>query len=264
MRNLLLKGGTHMARSVMNERRSYRRILLTAAIAVLLLGVTAAQGAEVEKAGPPKPAWKWTLDERLGARFDPGPLADREAEHEAEQEALRKRWSGTVITEDFDKMTGPPAATEALDGSKTPELFLPVELFGMLLRRGLPLDGEGKFLQESRSRIEQRAAALGFGRDLWDRLEKAAAPYLRPLQEANRRDQLAGANTTKEEETIRLCRLRAQALEAAKTEFGEEAFLRLLYEVVAPNARPVYVLEGWPPDYHGHAERLRFYEGGCR
>lgn len=241
-------------------RRQLRYMLL---LAVLLPGTAAAQDADTEgKALPQKPAWKWSIEERLAARFDPVAMAAREAEFEAEQETLRKRWD--LLAEEWAKMTGPPPATENIDGSKTPELFLPVELFGMLLNRGLPQE-EWVGLQESRGRIEQRAAALGFGRDLWDRLDKVAAPYLKPLYSEDRRRRLARASDQKQkEDTIRLCRLRAQAMETAKAEFGEEAFLRLLYEAVAPDNQPTYILEGWPPDYHRHAEILRSWERGCR
>jgi len=231
--------------------------------------MTAAQGAELEKGNPKKPAWKWTLDERLAARFDAGAMAARDAGLQAEEEATRKRWSNLLAGEEA-QMTGPPPATETIDGSKTPELFLPVELFTTLLRRGLSPEEEREGLQESRSRIEERAVALGFGQDLWDRLDKVVAPYLRLLYDEERRNPVYGGEKTKAEDPkrkevrLRLCRARAQALEAAKAEFGEEAFLRLLYEAVAPNSRPIYILEPWPPDYQRHAERLRFEEGGCR
>ncbi|HEV2856521.1 MAG TPA: hypothetical protein VHC97_27285 [Thermoanaerobaculia bacterium] len=233
-------------------------------IPALLLGAVAARGAEAEKGGSRKPAWKWTIEERLAARFDPAAMAAREAEYQAEQEAIRKRWADSVLFEDEAKMTGPPPATETIDGSKTPELFLPVELFGMLLNRAFPLEEESAGPQEPRSRIEQRAAALGFGRDLWGRLEKAAAPYLGPLHAEDRRRLTTRTNDTREDDRKRLCRLRAQALAAAKAEFGEENFLRLLYEAVAPTFRPTYILEGWPPDYQRHADLLLSLEGSCR
>jgi hypothetical protein len=234
-------------------------------ILALLLGSIAAWGAEVEKgSGPKKPPWKWTIEERLAARFDPVTKAAREAEQQAEQEAIRKRWADSVLFEDEAKITGPPPATETIDGSKTPELFLPGELFGMLLNRVFPLEEESAGLQESRDRIEQRAAALGFGRDLWDRLGRVAAPYLKPLHEDNRRRLATRTNDIRGDDMKHFCRLRAQALAAAKVEFGEESFLRLLYEAVAPTFRPTYILEGWPPDYQQHADLLRSLEGDCQ
>ncbi len=202
-----------------------------------------------------KPAWKWTLEERLAARFDPAAMAVREAEHQAEQERIFERF-GDPLEEEARKMTGPPATAEHLDGRKAPELYLPGELFTTLLHRGFSQGGNWD-IRNSRGPIEERAAALGFGRDLWVRLEKAAAPYLRLLRESGPRR--VDQENTKHD--IRLCRLRARALEAAKAEFGEESFLRLLYEAVAPNARRVYILAG--PDHRKHEEQLRHMEGGC-
>ncbi len=204
-----------------------------------------------------KPAWRWTLEERLAARFDPEAMTARETEHQAEQERIRERF-GDPLEEELKKMKGPPATTEHLDGSTTPELFLPSELFAMLLSRGFS-QGENWDIRKSRGPIEERAAALGFGRDLWVRLEKAAAPYLQLLRKTG---PLKGDRVGYSKRDIRLCQLRARALEAAKAEFGGESFLRLLYEAVAPNARPTYILDG--PDYRKHAEELRFIEEGCR
>lgn len=251
-----------MAKYVVNGPRTYRRIRLTAAVAVLLLGAAAARGAEPEKAGPPKkPAWKWTLDERLAARFDPGALAEREAEYQAEHEARGRRFPNLALEEQRE-MPGPPTATERIDGRKTPELFLPGELFDSLLSQVFAPEKESADLQASRSGFEQRAAALGLGRDLWDRLEESAAPYLKLFQSEDRQDRATRAIAAKgEEEELRNCRARARALEAAEAEFGEEAFLRLLYEGVAPYVRQASLL---PSDYQWQAERLRFQEGGCR
>jgi hypothetical protein len=62
-------------------------------------------------------------------------------------------------------------------------------------------------------------------------------------------------------EAVRLCRLRARALSAAKAEFGEEAFLRLLYEAVAPEVTLLAVGSGPSPE---DAARSRYIAGGCR
>ncbi len=236
-------------------------------IAALLPGVAVAQEAETErKADPRKPAWKWSIEERLAARFDPVAMAAREAEYEAEQEEFRKRGYDPLFDE-WAKMTAPQPAIEHLDGRKAPELFLPGELFSTLLRRGLPPEEERERagLQISRSQIEQRAAALGFGRDLWDRLEKVAASYLKLLYSEDRRRLRTGENDyRKQEDRLRICREYTQAVKAARAEFGEETFLRLLYEAVAPDTLRTYILEGWPPDYHQHADLLRSSEkGGC-
>lgn len=205
---------------------------------------------------PKKEAWKWTLEERLAARFDPEALAAREAEHQAEQESIFRRF-GDPLEGELKNMKGPPATAEHLDGRKAPELFLPGELFTQLINHGFSPQGGNWDVRRSREPIEERAAALGFGRDLWVRLEKVAAPYLELLRESGPRR----VDQEISERDIRLCQLRTRVLEAAKVEFGEESFLRLLYEAVAPNALRVYILKG--PDYRQHEEQLRSLEGGC-
>jgi hypothetical protein len=240
-----------------------RLILIQAAVLLVLVGIPAAvQGAGVENGGPPKPAWKWSVDERLAARFDPEAMAAREAERQAKETELRKSWADP-LSEEKARTTEAPSVQEVIYGSKTPELFLPVELFGMLLESGfLPKEG-GEHLQQSRGWIEERAAALGFGRDFWDRLEETATPYLKLLRKEDRQHPVIQAEDYGEDRT-RLCRARAHALEAAQTEFGEESFLHLLYEAVAPNAAIARLLGPRPPDYKRYAEELLFQERGCQ
>lgn len=214
---------------------------------------------------PGNPAWKWSLQERLAKRFDPEEMKARAAEQAAEQKALRKM----MPRDESDPLWQIPEDSVPMmlvEGKKTPELFLTWELFNTLLDRALPLEGE-KYVSLTRCPIEERAAALGFGRDLWPRLEKAAAPYLR-LQAEDAARQLSSSGPAEgpgakdgfqmDARAIRLCRARSQAIAAAKAEFSEEAFLRLLYEAVAPQ---VMVSD---PVYPGMADRLRFIEGGCR
>ncbi|PYQ61606.1 MAG: hypothetical protein DMF53_14820 [Acidobacteria bacterium] len=136
------------------------------------------------------------------------------------------------------------------------------ELFDDLLCMGFPPYGMNQ--QESRRLIEERAVVLGFGQDLWERLERAAAPFLK-LQ--RREEQLARkgllpsrpADDTKwSPEELHWCRERARAIAAAKAEFGEEPFLRLLYAGVTPGFSITYVFDP------GRADRLRYVEGGCQ
>jgi hypothetical protein len=215
---------------------------------------------------PVKPAWKWTLQERLARRFNPEEMKTRADEQKAEQKALRKRMPGDE-SDPLWQIPGDSASTMLVEGRKTPELFLAWELFDALLDRGFSLEGE-KYNLLTRRPIEERAAALGFGRDLWPRLEKVASPYLR-LQAEEAARQLSGSKPHAGAEaknqfkmsagSLHLCRARAQALSDAKAEFGEEAFLRLLYEAVAPEVQFTYL--SIDPEYD---DQLRFIEGGCR
>jgi hypothetical protein len=241
-----------------------RRLGKMLALAVLFLweGGTAAQGTEnraSEKSG--KPAWKWSVEERLSRRFDPDAIKERAAKERAENEEIKKRApelvaGGEPSREDVDSITG----------SETPELFLPWELFNHLLERGFSLEEEPS---ESRRSIDERAAALGFGRDFWPRLENVASPFLELRRERFKRAMMKSTapphpivetrhGLEMDREGLLFCRTRAEALAAAKAEFGEEPFLRLLYEVVAPSMGSSY-----PVDKES-LERLRFLERGCR
>jgi len=206
-----------------------------------------------------KPAWKWTVEERLAKRFDAEAMATRVREQEEERKARRALHP---LSDDPLFNIDDQERAVTIDGKKTPELFLPFELFTYLLNDAFPpVDGPMKW--ERRGLIEQRAAALGFGQDLWPRLEKAAAPFLELQREAERlRTSYPGslAEFKKDSEAMRWCRTRAQAMAAAKSEFGEEPFLRLLYGAEAPDIQASFA----PNQDPGLAEDLRFMEGGCQ
>lgn len=203
-----------------------------------------------------KPAWQWTLEERLAKRFDPAQIQARAIAERARQQELQAMGMPGTRSGRVHKLQ------DSFNGQETPELFLPSELFENLLLRGFPPDGRHQ--QESRRSLEERAAALGFGADFWKRLGRAAAPYLELRRE---RDRLALADQRSTTEASRLngaltpnalCQARHKALNDAKALFGEEVFLRLLYEAVAPNLGVAYLVED------GIEEDLRRTEGGCR
>jgi len=208
-----------------------------------------------------KPAWKWTVEERLAKRFDPEAKAARVRERAEEQKTLRAlRPPSTDVLFEVDDEANPPA--DVIDGTKTPEIFLPYELFTYLLNDAFAPEAEPMQWQR-RGLIEQRAAALGFGQDLWPRLEKAAAPFLELQREAERRHishPSSLAEYKKDSEALGWCHTRVRAMAAAKAEFGEEPFLRLLYEAVAPDTQ-AYFAPTQDPDL---AEHLRYMEGGCQ
>jgi hypothetical protein len=208
-------------------------------VLVLLMAQGAATAATVHLH---KPAWQWTLDERLAARFDPAAQAAREAAHR------------DVIT---NLHLGGPA--DVVDGKDAPELYLPTELFTRLLKTAF-LD-LGPMGHEPRHAIETRAATLGFTSDLWPRLEAAVLPYLKqhPTPHGLFGDLPLGGKGLfgKPSDQLSGCRLQAAALASAKAEFGEQAFLRLLYEAVAPTTRLSYTVNSI-----SRAE-ARFVEQGC-
>lgn len=152
-----------------------------------------------------------------------------------------------------------PESQPSIDGHREPELLLPHELFTVLIGEVFPEDGRQS---EMKGRFEDGAVVLGFGGDLWKRLEKSASPYLKLRKEHYQIAMAARARSQSLEEdeaAARLeCHARADALVKAKAEFGEELFMRLLYEAVAPVYSIGYTAEAYEVD------RLRSREGGCR
>lgn len=196
-----------------------------------------------------KPAWRWSVDERIAARLDPARAEARRAANEAQRE---KRWRLFGI----EGSEGQPS----FDGRTEPELLMPTELFSALISDAFPEDGRPP--GEMKERIQEGAVVLGYGSDLWPRLERAAAPYLRLRREHHERAMAAREQPDSPAEDkaqqLLVCRARAEALAKAEAEFGEELFLRLLYEVVAP---PMSF--GYSPETNT-ADHLQFVEGGCR
>lgn len=223
-----------------------------ALVTCLAEGSTTAQTQNGSEAGRNKrPAWQWTLDERLAARFEPEGMKARAAEAVAGRQKAAAQFGETVDA---------PGDQHSIDGRREPELFLPTELFRSFVNSAFPEDGEGQAY--ARRRFEPGAAALGFGSDFWIRLEKAAAPYLRVRDARYRRAMAALARSEEPEnpadDDLAHCRTLAQSLAAAKAEFGAEALLRLLYQDVAPTLNITYNVDDET------LGRLRSLEGGCK
>jgi hypothetical protein len=219
------------------------------ALGFLLLGqATLARPAKAGEA--PKPAWKWTIEERLAERFAP---ERRKARLASAQAQLQEMPGLTGLTE-----TQIEQLQVSIDGAETPELLLPSELWVALLIKAYPWDGRRQ--QENRRAIEARAAALGFGADFWPRLGGVVSNLLELRREADRLG-LAEHMNIPADPRLKvpltpevLCGAKDDALAAALAEFGEEAFLRFLYKAIAPE---VNAPESSP-------EKLRRLEGGCR
>lgn len=231
------------------NRRSRHRLLMALSATALWL---AAQTQPVSGSGQDqtiqKPAWRWTTEERLAARFNEDTEKARVAHREARH---REAFPGSPTP------TAQQPVGHSVRGSETPELFLPFELFDVLINRSFPPDGLHQ--NEWRRRYEERAAALGLGSNLWARVEKAAAVLLERRREHYRR---ATASPTPKTEPVReldisACQDRAEAMAAVRDELGEEAFLQLLYEVVAPSTHAVYAYKS------NFSDHLLFQEGGC-
>jgi len=237
-----------------------------ALLSLFLSGTQSIQAADGKTDKTPKPAWQWTLEERLAKRFDPEAMRARVAAKVAERAAYWKKLEAEGSSplgdpEDFTDWSR-RSDRDVINGRTNPELFLPLELFTYLLADAFPPGGIDA--SESRRTIEERAAALGFGSDLWTRLREVASPV---LEIERRREELAKSNPsairTKEgaemdETDLAFCRARAKAMAKAEAEFGKEPFLRLLYEVTITSTEVVY------DTYEGIAEHRRYLEEGCK
>lgn len=194
-----------------------------------------------------KPVWEWTLDERIAVRMD---AAARAARWEA------ARAAGEV-----------PAGVETDDivlGSRNPELLMPSELMD---RVSLAFFGE--HAKQEQWRKTWAAGAEILGPDFWGRLESVAGPYFdshRRLAELARRVPVATdleQRLLQEDQQVAFqsqCRLRAEALAAARAAFGPERFDRFLYGLVAPGVK---VFMSMSEPFGPAGSHWRWMEEGC-
>lgn len=174
-------------------------------------------------------AYKWTVDQRLRARFDPYDMEKR--------------------LEAIDMVPRPERGTCVVDGARNSELLLPSELFLALLKQGFDPDPDARKL--FRTRIKPVAADLGIGPELWPALKELAAGLLPSASNSGE----IGEGLTRDE----LCRDSFEALAAARKAFGQKSFDRMLYEAVAPGLK--VALKGSLSELE---KELREMEDGCR
>ncbi|HEX7155314.1 MAG TPA: hypothetical protein VF618_27860 [Thermoanaerobaculia bacterium] len=197
-----------------------------------------------------KPAWEWTLEERIAVRTN----------GERARERVRYR--------DRTRTTAAPAAgsetratVDAFSGKTHPELFLPHEVFGELVDIAFITDTTGPLIRKG---LMPEVRQHGLPADFWLRLESISAPYLADIRAVRilittaRADQ---SDNVRHETAVAtrhadLCRSRAAALKAARNEFGPERLDRFMYEVIAVN---MFISS----DLLSSAELLRHIEGGC-
>src|SRR4051794_36431467 len=77
---------------------------------------------------PPKPAWQWTVDERLAARFDEAARNQRVDEYVAQRTARQGRHAA------LSTPAAPSRPTDVIHGSAHPELLMPHEIFTLFTR----------------------------------------------------------------------------------------------------------------------------------
>jgi len=227
--------------------------------ALLALPLAASEPA----AARPKPAWQWTLDERLAKRFDTASQMDRITPQATEPYGVLSVPDAAIAN---------PSATAAklpsiIVGVRNPELLLPWELFDVLVSGALSADSTTRDEERRELADNARTAGLTLPPDFWKTLETAARPQWEMEHRAiaiGRRIQKAAADEVPSvrAEYVRnyegLCEARADSIERARAAFGAEWFDRFLYEAVAP--RTVQIKPGGVDDPH----LLRVIDGGCR
>lgn len=216
----------------------------TLVLALMCAGSLSAQQA--------KAPWTLTVDERIALRTSP--------------ELARERvGGGKRLQTSSESVANRGVTVDAFDGQTHPELFLPHEVFEELM--------ELAFLASPRTSEVVRTGFLpevrqhGLPPDFWQRLQAASTVYLadnRAVRDLLDTDspRLSTPARQRMEETLELrhgdaCRSRADALAAARKEFGRERFDRFLYEVIAVNMF-------YTADRLLDPEVLRQGERGCR
>ena len=223
---------------------------------VLVLGVVAVPEAGTrnlppECSGwPEKPAWGWTLEERIRHRLDPD---CRRARQELAARDRKERG--------FFRTSGDPA--DFVYGSDTPELFLPSELYAALISNVYA--GQGRFSESMRSEYERRASSLDLPVAFWKLVEEAAGAYLSGLRTERRL--AAGLDGAGPNERLAIladiadvqkpqCAERIDALERTRRALPPGSFDRFLYVAVAPGiGSSAQVVT---------SESLRWRGGGCQ
>lgn len=198
---------------------------------------------------PAKPAWQWTLEERIAVRFS---AESRAARREA---AIR-----AGLMESTDR------ADDVVLGSHNPELFMPYELMERLFGAFHP---DVVLQSEYRRQWLERRASRYLGDGFWTRLEAAVQPFIKAKVVeldfgAEARRVPDPAERAFQERWVRakqaVCPARARALAAARQTFGREKFDAFLYEVIAP--------DGMMFTTHYDVSKLpgvwRWEEEGCR
>jgi hypothetical protein len=239
------------------------RSLATASLVLLLSLNATAQTTPPEKpaTAPRKPAWEWTLDERIAKRLDP--VSIRERTQARERDRVEKDGFTAEVLASVGLLATP--VRFIVEGRRDPELLMPSELFGSIIEGVEEPDNRHGTRRIYRDEIRESGWEEDF---FWQTLQEATAEYwtmtderiamerrARTLPLAERR----ALNIKAEALSVSGCRLRAEALQRVRQKLGAEKFDRFLYEKVAPN---VGISSDFP---FGNEEwRLRYIEGGCR
>jgi len=216
--------------------------------------IAAGQPQKGNRKASSKAAWEWTVEERIAARTDP----------QAARERLREPGMRRQMPVEQSASVAAAPVVEAFDGTTHPELFLPYQVFHELIVMAFAADPRSA--QLNRAGLNPEVEKHGLPADFSERLEVISTVHAADHRAI--RDSLAavgrqsGAARQRAEEILQMknldiCRSRADALAAARKEFGQERFDRFLYEVIAIH---MFTVGDRLPD----GELLRQAEEGCR
>jgi hypothetical protein len=226
-------------------RIASRKKILPIAIVILLCAVSVfAQQA--------KAPWTLTVDERIALRTSP-------------ELATERVGGGKRLQTSSESVANRNVAADAFNGQTHPELFLPHEVFEEVI--SLAFLASPRTSEVVRTGFLPEVKQHGLPPDFWQRLEAVSAVYAsdsRAVDDLISADIPQGRSPARQrlEEALALkhadaCRSRADALAAARKEFGRERFDRFLYEVIAVNMF-------YTADRLLDPEVLRQAERGCR
>jgi hypothetical protein len=236
-----------------------------------LLGATALSSAQtplsaeaIEKLRRAKAPEDWTTEERLAVRFDPGDVRlRREA---ARGDLMKGKADLPEVAAARAALPNPNDETNHIVGQRTPELFLPTEVFESLLKGAFSPDPQTR--RVCRSTMREGLEAAGFDPEtFWPALEAIAREPIRSHSEFYELALKMGKAKATERKAIaehsgeivaRLCAPQAAALAEARKRFGRKPFDRFLYRTVAPT---MFLITSPDPEWPA---QLRKREGGCR
>jgi hypothetical protein len=193
--------------------------------------------------GRPVPnGWEITDEERIAGRVHPAPLR-----------AESSNSSGAPTN----------GYREAVNGSISPHLLMPYELFDHLL---LALSSDTKLAQRAHTLFDPKVRAFGYDdKQFWATLGSTSGPYLRGREEHERRHQRTAIFRLPDgRESFVIvnrddCAARLVALQNTRQHLGNREFDRFLYSMIAPDFK--YSEGGTAPD---RAAQLRYMAKGCK
>jgi hypothetical protein len=228
-------------------------------VATLLLSLISLSAAaqktpsDSQATAAPKPAWEWTLDERIAKRLDPASIRERALENEKDLVERGGFRPEEIVPVRF-----------VVEGRRDPELLMPFELLGSILHGVAEMEE-----RETRSIYGPKIIESGWDEVFfWQTLEEASAEYTKTQRErltAPRQARLLPRSerysiaSNSDSEGLHECGLRVEALKLIRQKLGSVKFDRFLYENVAPN---VSISSDFP--LANEEWRLRHIEGGCR